>query len=145
MLDNMFIHLCIHIQLQRKCQLKYEAIGRNGWYAVALQIEDFPSPTAPVPLSSVPVQFLVLVFSSDQPCSQKPELVGVTRAPGSCIAVPFNTTFHEPLIATSGGPDVRCILRANCDLVLLQLCAMPIVKPAVVKPLYVTDVVTVSL
>jgi len=55
-----------------------------------------------VPLSSVPVQFLVSVFISDEPCSQKPEFVGVTRVGGSCIGVPFNTTFHEPVIATSG-------------------------------------------
>ena len=99
----------MYFNMQRKCQLKYEAIGRSGWYAVALQIEDFPSPTAAVPLSSVPVQFLVLVFSSDQPCSQKPEFAGVTRVAGSCIGIPFNTTFHEPLIAITGGPDVRCI------------------------------------
>ena len=113
--SQLYDYLCMYLNilsLQRKCQLKYEAIGSNGWYAVALQIEDFASPTATVPLSSVPVQFLVLVFSSNEPCSQKPEFVGVTRVAGSCIGVPFNTTFHEPLIAISGGPDVRCVLRA---------------------------------
>ena len=110
--NSIMIHLTtifMYSNMQRQCQLKYEAIGRSGWYAVALQIEDFASPTAAVPLSSVPVQFLVLVFSSDQPCSQKPEFVGVTRVAGSCIDIPFNTTFHEPLIAITGGPDVRCI------------------------------------
>lgn len=82
-------------------------MGSIGWYAVALQMEDFTSPTATAPLSSVPVQFLVLVFSSEEPCSQKPAFVGVTRVGGSCIGVPFGSTFHEPLIAMSGGPDVR--------------------------------------
>ena len=93
--------------MQRICQLQYEAVGRIGWYAVALQIEDYASPTDVMPLSSVPVQFMVLVFTSNQPCSQKPEFVGITRAAGSCIGVPFNSTFHESLIAMTGGPDVR--------------------------------------
>ena len=79
----------------------------TGWYAVALQIEDYATPTDVMPLSSVPVQFLVLVFSSEGPCSQKPGFVGVTRVAGSCIGIPFNTTFQEPVIAMSGGPNVR--------------------------------------
>lgn len=90
-----------------QCTLRYEATGALGWYAVAIQIEDFASATDVVPLSSVPVQFLVRVFSSTEPCSSRPEFVGVTRLTDSCVGVPFNTTYHEPLIVQSGGPGVR--------------------------------------
>ena len=90
-----------------QCVLRYEATGRTGWYAVALQIEDFASATDLIPLSSVPVQFLVLVRISSDPCSSRPEFVGVTRVSGSCVGIPFNTTYLEPLIAQSGGVGVR--------------------------------------
>ena len=98
-------HICFVKLLQ--CILRYEATGPLGWYAVALQIEDFASTTDLVPLSSVPAQFLVLVFPSSEPCSSRPEFVGVTRVTGSCIGVPFNTTYHEPIIAQSGGAELR--------------------------------------
>ena len=95
--------LCETVQ----CVLRYEATGRTGWFAVALQVEDFATTADLMPLSSVPVQFLVLVFTSSDPCSSRPEFVGVTRATGSCIGVPFNTTYLEPLIVQTGGVGVR--------------------------------------
>ena len=76
---------------------------------MALQIEDFASATDPVPLSSVPLQFLILVFSSTAPCTRRPELVEPTRVDRSCIGVPFNTTWREPLVAQSGAEGVRCV------------------------------------
>ena len=89
---------------QRECTLQYEAIGTLGWYAVALQIEDFMTATDTTPLSSVPVQFLVQVFeSSNSTCTVTPIFVGSTRRDGSCIGIPINTTFHEPFIAQSFG------------------------------------------
>ena len=49
------------------------------------------------------------VFSSSIPCvsASRPELVGITRVTGSCVGVPFNATYHEPIIAMSGGAGVR--------------------------------------
>ena len=76
---------------------------------MALQIEDFASATDTVPLSSVPLQFLIRVFSSTAPCTRRPELVEPTRVDGSCIGVPLNTTWHEPLVAQSGAEGVRCV------------------------------------
>ena len=70
---------------------------------MALQIEDF-LPGSDVPLSSVPLQFLVVVFSSNQLCSAQPELVpGDTPPDGSCIPVKLDTTFTASIVATSGG------------------------------------------
>ena len=71
---------------------------------MALQIEDFLSPSSTTPLSSVPLQFLVIVFSSSAPCSAQPVLVAdETPADGSCIPVEFGTDFTAGIVATSGG------------------------------------------
>ena len=77
---------------------------------MSLQIEDFASPLDTVPLSSVPLKFLILVFSSSLSCTRGPELVEPTRVDGSCIGVPFNTTWHEPLVAQSGAEGVRYMI-----------------------------------
>ena len=82
-----------------QCVLHYEALGQTGRYIIALQIEDFASPEDTTPLSSIPLQFLVLVFSSDQACSSQPEFVGVTPQDGACIGVPFNTLWSTKIIA----------------------------------------------
>ena len=82
-----------------QCELQYEATGLIGRYAVALQVEDFASPADLTPLSSVPVQFVVLVFSSRQSCSSQPVLVGATPPDGSCIEVPFNSTWSTRITA----------------------------------------------
>ena len=76
-------------------------------YAVALQIEDFASTTATVPLSSVPLQFLVNVYTSTGSCgtSTPPEFVGITRVDESCVGVP--STYREPIIAQSASSSIR--------------------------------------
>lgn len=92
---------------QRTCKLFYSAIGQNGWYAVAVQIEDFAQENDTEPLSSVPLQFLVNVFHSNDQCANNPEFVYPTPITGSCFGVPFNTTFFETLIAKSGSNSTR--------------------------------------
>ena len=74
---------------------------------MSLQIEDFVSQTDIVPLSSVPLKFLILVFNSSLPCTRRPEFVEPTRVDGSCIGVPFNTTWQEPLVAQTSAQGVR--------------------------------------
>ena len=60
----------------------------------------------------------MLVFTSTEPCDSKPELVGVTRVDGSvdgsCVGVPFNTTYHEPIIAQSWSGNVRYVIALKC-------------------------------
>ena len=81
-----------------------------GLYAVALQIEDFTTTTATVPLSSVPVQFLVNVHTTIPSCGSgtQPEFVGVTWMDGSCVGVP--STYRETITAQSGCLGVRLVL-----------------------------------
>ena len=68
-------------------------------------IEDLTSYST-TPLSSVALQFLVLVYNSDEPCSSKPVFIPPTIHQGTCIAIPPATTFNTTLVATSGGPGV---------------------------------------
>jgi hypothetical protein len=88
--------------IQSQCELEYRATDQlqAGKYAVALQIEDFVSPTDTTPLSSVPVQFVIYVFvpSSNQSCSSRPDLVG-TPLDGSCIGVPFSSFWSAAITA----------------------------------------------
>ena len=72
------------------------ASNLTGDYTVALQVEDFMSPTDITPLSSVPVQFVVRVedIPSNTPCTSPPEFVGTTPVDGACIRVPFNTSWR---------------------------------------------------
>ncbi len=45
------------------CTITFDLTGitSSGWYAVALQVEDFNSTTSTTPFSSVPAQFLVSI------------------------------------------------------------------------------------
>ena len=67
--------------------------------------------TSTTPMSSIPIQFLINVFVSSQPCGTKPTLVpGETPPDGSCIPVPFGTTYHAGIVASTGSPGVRYII-----------------------------------
>ena len=84
------------------CTINYQANRGARFWAAALMIEDFVANSS-VPLSSVALQFLVLVVRSTEPCSQKPEFISPTVRQGACIAIPPGTTFHTQLTAISGG------------------------------------------
>lgn len=78
---------------------------------MALQIEDFLSPSDTTPLSSVPLQFLVDVMNSTSTsCAEQPMLVGETPTDGSCVPVELDTTYTANIIATSGGAELRLAL-----------------------------------
>ena len=70
--------------------------------AVAVMIEDF-LPGSTTPLSSVALQFLVLITNPDQPCTAGPEFVPPTLPQGTCVAIPPGKTFTTTVFATSGG------------------------------------------
>ena len=82
------------------CTLTYTADRGTGYNAVALMIEDF-MPGSTQPMSSVALQFLVLVVSSNEPCSQQPEFIDPTLPQGSCVSVSAGETFTTQLTATS--------------------------------------------
>ena len=93
--------LLLDCSLPLQCEVQYIASNYTGNYAVALQVEDFFSPTDITPLSSVPVQFVVQVrdIYSDPPCTSQPEFVGATPSDGACFGVPFNTSWRATITA----------------------------------------------
>ena len=87
---------------QNNCKLTYNANGALGWYAVAIQVEDFISSSSTTPMSSVPVQFLVLVQQITVPPGvTAPAFVGTTPPDGACITV--ESTYSQQITARSGG------------------------------------------
>ena len=83
------------------CEVQYVASNITGDYAVALQVEDFMSPTDITPLSSVPLQFVVRVqdINSNPPCTSQPVFVNPTPLDGACIGVPFSTSWNAKITA----------------------------------------------
>ena len=61
---------------QNNCTLVF-TLTVASYYAVALQIEDFYTPTSPTPMSSVPIQFLFLGRTAPGGCSLRPVITGV--------------------------------------------------------------------
>jgi hypothetical protein len=97
---------------ERECTITYSADGLVGLYAVAIQIEDFYSPLDTIALSSIPLEFLVNVYSStygNVSCYSKPTFVWPTRRDGACVGIPLNSTFQESIIARSGGSNVSIV------------------------------------
>ena len=86
------------------CSIMYTANKGVGYRAAAIVIEDF-LPGSTVPMSSVGLQFLVLVFSSTRPCSDAPEFIPPTPEDDSCVAIPPGGTFHTMLVAMSGNEN----------------------------------------
>ena len=57
--------------------------------------------------SCVPLQFLVDAFYSSMVYMTTPVFVNPTRPEGSCVAVPFNATFMEQIVAATSNPSIR--------------------------------------
>ena len=87
------------------CTITYEATAEIGFNAAALMIEDF-IPGSQHPLSSVALQFLVLVVASNELCSLQPEFIDPTLPSGLCLAIPPGATFSTQLVATSHSATV---------------------------------------
>ena len=85
-----------------QCELQYVASNLTGDYTVALQVEDFISPTDFTPLSSAPVQFVVRVedIPSNPPCTGQPAFTDIiTPLDGACIGVALNTSWRAIISA----------------------------------------------
>ena len=77
------------------CTITYTANKGTGIKAVAIMIEDYAPGSLHRPLSSVALQFLVLVYSSTQPCSTNTECFRsptITLHPSNYTLVYFNKT-----------------------------------------------------
>ena len=88
----------------KSCSIVYTANQSVGYRAVAIMIEDF-LPGSTVPMSSVGLQFLVLLLNSTEPCSDAPEFIPPTPEDDSCVVIPPGGTFHTMLVAVSGNEN----------------------------------------
>ena len=86
------------------CSIMYTANQGVGYRAAAIVIEDF-LPGSTVPMSSVGLQFLVLVVNTMSSCSAAPEFIPPTLEDDSCVEIPPGGTFHTMLVAVSGSTD----------------------------------------
>ena len=62
--------------IAENCTIVFTLNAAN-FFAVALQIEDFYTPTSPTPMSSVPIQFLFYGYYPPSGCSTAPTIIGV--------------------------------------------------------------------
>ena len=76
----------------------------TGLYAVALQIEDFVSTSSSVAMSSVPLQFLVNVYSSSYSCDSEP-ILSSSLEDDSVVEVAVGSLWHETIVATSASQN----------------------------------------
>ena len=87
-------------QISFQCTLIYRAYTTPpGWYAVAIQVEDYPQTTSYIPLSKIPIQFLVFVPNSYGNCNYRPQLAGETLPDGSCHPVSLGSTWSARIVA----------------------------------------------
>ena len=100
-------HLKLFSLLQRECKITYSSPAKTGFYAAAVMIEDFATPTATEALSSIPLQFLIYFFNSNEACDERPEFTEETRAEGTCIGIPPGGTYFDQIMVRAGGPSKR--------------------------------------
>ncbi|KAK3597236.1 hypothetical protein CHS0354_004990 [Potamilus streckersoni] len=91
------------------CSITYNASRNVGYYGVAVQVEDFPSTGSKIPYSSVPVQFLVQVYSTTQGCYSLPEFIPPTRSDKEVVYVSANSIYFDKIVAISNVDDKRIV------------------------------------
>ena len=87
------------------CTITYSANNGIGFKAAAIMLEDFSAGSSQ-PLSSVGLQFLVLVVSSTEQCSKSPTFIHPTLPQGSCVSVPPMASFTTQLRANGSGSNI---------------------------------------
>ena len=91
--------------MHTQCSLQVPATVGAGWYAVALQVEDFATTSSTTPMSSVPVQFLVNVFSSPLSGCIKPIIIEPNN--GDVFGIVLGDTWQVTIIVESPEQGVR--------------------------------------
>ncbi|CAF1041174.1 unnamed protein product [Adineta steineri] len=90
------------------CTIIITGTHLGDWFAVALMVEDFITPTSTTALSSVPVQFLVHVVAPPT-CTTPPEIVGVPTEE-SCTTVIVNHPYTSQIFAIDNcAPSVTIV------------------------------------
>lgn len=84
-----------------QCVIAYRA-STPGWHAVALTLEDYPRPPQPqVPLSRVPLQFLIQVKDLSKSCVSNLQFIAPTPSDRQCFAVSPGERFNITIAVTA--------------------------------------------
>ena len=91
------------------CVITYHANMGARYWGAAIMLEDF-APGSSTPLSSVALQFLVLVIPNTiGSCFQMPVFVQPTIPDSACVAVPPGATLTTQLVANSSSPGASIV------------------------------------
>ena len=93
--------------LSSSCVLTITGAAVGDYYLVAAQVEDFLTNTSSVPLSSVPIQFLVRIYAPSN-CTLKPLLTS-DRNNDQCQSAQIGMNFTMTLTASNQCGDERII------------------------------------
>ncbi|XP_038070717.1 uncharacterized protein LOC119739745 [Patiria miniata] len=89
------------------CIVSINAVSSSlGWYAIALVIEDFSTPTAVISKSKVPLQFLVNVYSSSDACNDKPALINPSPDQGARFGLVPGQVFRTQIRARASSAQI---------------------------------------
>ncbi|CAF3333443.1 unnamed protein product [Rotaria sp. Silwood2] len=75
------------------CTISFTDLIPDTWYAISIQVEDFINDTSTIPMSSVPVQFLIYVLSTPT-CLILPLILPLTSCSEVEIGVTINITLY---------------------------------------------------
>ncbi|XP_053400635.1 uncharacterized protein LOC123559098 [Mercenaria mercenaria] len=96
------------------CTIYYEAKYKLGWYAVALQVEDFMDINSTTPFSSIPVQFLVHIYNSTESCMKTTVFIEPTPKEDACIGVPHDQIYSSSIVARVLSANQRSESEKRC-------------------------------
>jgi len=83
------------------CVISYHASSGTGLRAAAVMLEDYARSSPNTRLSSVALQFLIIIVPFSGSCGQRPAFVDPTLPQGTCIILSPGDTFSTRIIATS--------------------------------------------
>ncbi|XP_052774126.1 uncharacterized protein LOC128212825 isoform X1 [Mya arenaria] len=89
------------------CSITYSTIYETGWYAVAIQVEDFATFSSVNALSSIPVQFLVFVYTANEneTCGQYMVFINPTPPDDACIGIPKGHVYSSAIAVKMAHSD----------------------------------------
>ncbi|XP_033112382.1 uncharacterized protein LOC117113203 [Anneissia japonica] len=90
---------------ENRCEITFSSAGKApGWYGVAVMIEDFSDKESTLPLSKIPLQFLIYVYPLELPCRK------IQISSPLCEVIAPNQHFSARIEAFSESEGVRSVL-----------------------------------
>ncbi|XP_071950967.1 uncharacterized protein [Antedon mediterranea] len=89
---------------ENRCEITFSSAGKSpGWYGVSVMIEDFANKTSTIPLSMIPLQFLIYVYPLELPCRQ------IQVSSPLCEVIQTNELYTARIEAFSETAGVRIV------------------------------------